>query len=126
MHKLITVCCISNSISYLLSNYFADFRSSTIYEYSTSLIGAWVKAFTIGHAILRKSVTRKLQRVVEEYYNSVYTKSTINDAIPSFNKEPLLFEFSLPALSSVTVCPVFLLSQVVLFGMFLPPTDQGT
>ena len=46
--------------------------NKVIFLYTKTLLNVWTKAFGFGHAITRKNVEKRLEKVVKSYYNSVY------------------------------------------------------
>ena len=45
-----------------------------IFHYAAALMNMWEKAFTLKHVMSRRSVTIKLEKLVDEYYRLVYNK----------------------------------------------------
>ena len=51
---------------------FSFFRNETLNMYSKALIEQWIKAFGIEHVITCRSVMKKLEKLVDNFYNHVY------------------------------------------------------
>ena len=63
------------------------FRKVTIHAYAVSLIVAWKKAFGEEHAMTKTSVIKKPEKLVNSYYNQVY--SVFHRSKPRSSSKPI-------------------------------------
>ena len=63
------------------------FRKATIHANAVALIVVWKKAFGEEHVMAKASVTKKLEKLVDSYYNRVY--SVFHCSKPRSSSKPI-------------------------------------
>ena len=63
------------------------FRKTTIYAYAVALIVVWKKAFGEEHVMAKTSAIKKLEKLVNSYYNQVY--SVFHRSKPRSSSKPI-------------------------------------
>ena len=52
----------------------------TIHSYYLALVDARIKSFGNGHVMSRSSISKKLEKLVDSYWNDVYNKAHMKKA----------------------------------------------